>query len=203
MEKKYNGAGVFLIERYHNKCAIIIVKELNGLWSVPGGRTDDNDEPNETAARELFEETNGLFYINPTILKNHNSYDLVNNNNKYYKAYFVHINSKNPISRENYYYNFNLINSYPFDNYWKETHKLDRLYLDIFLRDNTNYNNGTFKTYKASNGTMIELCERDARILNNNIDLIKKIFNEQPMILQYNDNYTINNVNGFHTYYNK
>ena len=135
IEPQYSGAGVIIIEKYHNKCALFIVQENSGVWSIPGGKKEENNDVVTTAHKELLEETRGFFDISIDILKKCEKVDIKKNDKKY-KVYILYVNSDLPISRENYYSNKYLLDNSNFPNFWKETKKLDRIYLDIFLRNN-------------------------------------------------------------------
>jgi len=79
-DKKYNSAGVLLINRYSNKDCVVLFKSALPIPSginkgkfycdIPGGGIDIEDETLEkTASRELFEETKKLLDIAPNKLK--------------------------------------------------------------------------------------------------------------------------------------
>lgn len=79
-DKKYNSAGVLLINRYSNKDCVVLFKSALPIPSginkgkfycdIPGGGIDIDDETLEkTASRELFEETKKLLDIAPNKLK--------------------------------------------------------------------------------------------------------------------------------------
>ena len=197
----YSGAGVVVIERYNNKNAFYIVREKNGIWSIPGGKRDNNDKNYYTAHKELKEETRGLFSISPDILKNCYSYDKKAGSNMYYKAYFLYVTSTIPIFRKYYYNNKKIID----DNsqlyrYYQETDKIDRIYLDTFIADMANIQpDCSMITHKVSNGEQIVLRGRDASIIKHNIQVINNI--GKPHLLQFTNNNTINGVPGFHTFY--
>jgi 8-oxo-dGTP pyrophosphatase MutT (NUDIX family) len=79
-DKKYNSAGVLLINRYSNKDCVVLFKSALPIPSginkgkfycdIPGGGIDIKDDTLEqTASRELFEETKKLLDISPNKLK--------------------------------------------------------------------------------------------------------------------------------------
>jgi len=195
----YSGAGVVLIERYNNKKAFFIVRERNGIWSIPGGKHENINKPiYYTAHKELKEETRGLFSISPDILKTCYSYDKKAGNNLYYKAYFLYVTSTIPIFRK-YYYNNNKIAEQNYE--YNETDKIDRIYLDTFINDMHNMQlDGSIITHKVSNGEQIILRGRDASIIKHNIKVINNI---QPykFSLQFTNNNNINGVSGINTFY--
>jgi hypothetical protein len=199
----YSGAGVVVIERYNNKNAFYIVREENGIWSIPGGKRENEDKTiYYTAHKELKEETRGLFSISPDILKNCYSYDKKAGSNMYYKAYFLYVTSTIPIFRKYYYNNKKIIDSniISFSNPYHETDKIDRIYIDTFINDMANIQpDGSMITHKVSNGEQIILRGRDASIIKHNIPVINKI--GKPHMLQSNSNNSINGVPGFHTFY--
>lgn len=198
----YSGAGVVVIERYNNRNAFYIVREENGIWSIPGGKRDFADKTiYYTAHKELKEETKGLFSISPDILKTCYSYNMKAGNNMYYKAYFLYVTSTIPIFRKYYYNNKKIIdsniNSFPYP--YRETDKIDRIYLDTFIADMANIQpDGSMITHKVSNGEQIVLRGRDVSIIKHNIKVINNI--GKPLMLQFTNN-TINSVPGFHTFY--
>lgn len=202
MDNKYSGAGVVIIQSYNNKNAFFIIREKNGMWSIPGGKRDKTDKTiYYTAHKELKEESRGLFSISPDVLKNCYSYDKMTENSLFYKAYFMYISSNTPITRKYYYYNKKIIdkNSFNFSHPYKETDKMDRIYVDTFIADLCNIqSNGTMITHKASNGESIVLRARDVAIIKNNINILNSL---QPYKLKFNKNNTINGINRFYTFY--
>jgi ADP-ribose pyrophosphatase YjhB (NUDIX family) len=203
----YSGAGVVVIERSNfsnNKNAFYIVREKNGIWSIPGGKCDRDDNTYYTAHKELKEESRGLFSISPNILKTCYSYDKKAGSNVYYKAYFLYITSTTPIFRKYYYHNKKIIdiNEVIFPYTYKETDKIDRIYIDTFINDIPNIQSDcSMITHRASNGEKIVLRGRDVSIIKHNIQQINNVKPYNFVTLQYNDNNNINGVNGFHTFY--
>lgn len=200
----YSGAGVVVIERYNNKNAFFIVRENNGIWSIPGGKREKDDNTYNTAHKELKEETRGLFSISPNILKNCYSYDIKAGNNMYYKAYFIYITSTIPIFRKYYYNNKKIIdnNSRLYPILFQETDKIDRIYIDTFIADLANIQpDSSMITHKVSNGEQIVLRARDVSIIKHNIKVINTIHLHKSKLLQSSNNNTINGITGFHTFY--
>jgi hypothetical protein len=199
----YSGAGVVVIERYNNRNAFYIVREENGIWSIPGGKRENKDRTiYYTAHKELKEETKGLFSISPDILKTCYSYDKKAGNNMYYKAYFLYVTSTIPIFRKYYYNNKKIIDSNinSFSNPYRETDKIDRIYVDTFIADMANIQpDGSMITHKVSNGEQILLRGRDASVIKHNLKVINNI--GKPHMLQSNSNNSINGMPGFHTFY--
>jgi hypothetical protein len=202
----YSGAGVVVIERYNNKNAFYIVREKNGIWSIPGGKRDRYDNTYYTAYKELKEESKGLFSISPDILKTCYSYDLKAGNNMYYKAYFIYITSTIPIFRKYYYNNKKIIDDnsqlgrilFPYH----ETDKIDRIYIDTFIADLPNIQpDGSMITHKVSNGEQIVLRGRDVSIIKHNIKVINSMQSNNIGNLRFTNNNTINGITGFHTFY--
>jgi ADP-ribose pyrophosphatase YjhB (NUDIX family) len=202
MDNKYSGAGVVIIQSYYNKNAFFIIREKNGIWSIPGGKRDKTDKTiYYTAHKELKEESRGLFSISPDVLKNCYSYDKNTGNSQFYKAYFMYVSPNTPITRKYYYNNKKIIdkNSLNFSHPYKETDKMDRIYVDTFIADLRNIQpDGTMITHKASNGESIILRERDVAIIKNNINILNSL---QPYKLKFNKNNTINGINRFYTFY--
>jgi len=197
----YSGAGVVVIERSNNKNAFYIVREKNGIWSIPGGKRDRDDNTYYTAHKELKEESRGLFSISPNILKTCYSYDLKAGNNMYYKAYFLYITSNIPILRRYYYHNKKIIdkNEVIFPYPYKETDKIDRIYIDTFINDIPNIQpDCTMITHRASNNEEIILRGRDVSIIKHNIHMIQS---HKFNMLQFYNNNKLNGVGGFHTFY--
>jgi hypothetical protein len=102
--KTYSGAGVIPIIIHNNKPYFILFMLNKGTITDAGGRIESNVSVIDTAARELYEESAGLFNIKPSILNTNSMYlDIKHKNNLYYKVYFVLFNNFN-ITDIDYYY---------------------------------------------------------------------------------------------------
>ena len=102
--KKYSGAGVIPIIIHNNKPYFVLFMLNKGTVTDAGGRIEHNTTVLDTAARELYEESAGLFNINPSVLDTNSMYlDITHKDNLYYRSYFVLFNNFD-ISDIDYYY---------------------------------------------------------------------------------------------------
>lgn len=55
--KKETSYGIIPLRFYQNGWQILLIQHHGGYWAFPKGHADANESPQETAARELYEET--------------------------------------------------------------------------------------------------------------------------------------------------
>ena len=102
--KTYSGAGVIPIIIHNNKPYFVMFMLNKGTVTDAGGRIEHNTTVLNTASRELYEESAGLFNINPSVLDKNSMYlDITHKDNLYYRSYFVLLNNFN-VSDIDYYY---------------------------------------------------------------------------------------------------
>ena len=105
--RTYSGAGVIPIITHKNKPYFVMFMLNKGTITDAGGRIEDNVSVLDTAARELYEESAGLFNINPSVLDKNSMYlDIKHKDNLYYRVYFIIFN--NFSVSDIIYYNNNL-----------------------------------------------------------------------------------------------
>lgn len=81
---KYSGAGVLLINGYD----ILLVKDYNKLFNVPGGKVDQGESLEQSASRELYEETRTVYDINVNLIKRLQSFKIETEiPDQYFKVY--------------------------------------------------------------------------------------------------------------------
>lgn len=114
---RYTGAGVLIIEDYYTKngtiepCIVVARNASSGLYSDFGGGYSDRDKTLEqTAHKELREESNNLYNINPKHMKYYVDIPGQSSSNvpTFYRAFLIKINGT---SRKYFNYNKKLIDT--------------------------------------------------------------------------------------------
>jgi len=100
MNKYFSGAGIIPIIIYNDNPYFILFSCGKGLISDAGGTNESNDSIEQTAMRELFEESCGIININDKDLEKKSIYlDIFNQNKnnefykKLYRVYFILIDN--------------------------------------------------------------------------------------------------------------
>lgn len=151
--KRHTGAGVLLIERYHNKRTekhgdvVILFSTFRNQCEELGGRIDKEDKDyahilnvgdylKVTAIREAVEESRDLIHLNPEHLDNHYMYDA-----GVYRCYIVRV-ADNMITRKDFYHNKEIIteNKDNFGSGFHESVEMVRFYIDDIKKINLNTN---------------------------------------------------------------
>jgi hypothetical protein len=132
----YSGSGIIPIITYNKKVYFILFSCGKGLISDAGGTIESNDSIEQTAIRELFEESCGIININDKDLEKKSVYlDIFNQNKnnefykKLYRAYFILIDNINLSELLHYYVNLKKFK--PYDrNPFTETYGIHLIKLD-------------------------------------------------------------------------
>lgn len=138
--KTYAGAGIIPIIIHNNKPYFVMFMLNKGTLTDAGGKVEDNTSVLDTATRELYEESAGLFNINSSILDKNSMYlDTIYKDNLYYRVYFVIFNNFNITDTKYYYDNLKKIKEEKF-NPFSETRNICLMSFDYihFVKDNGN-----------------------------------------------------------------
>ena len=104
----YSGAGVIPIIIIDNKPHLILFMLNRGSLTDAGGRIEKQTSIIDTASRELFEESAGLFNISSKILDKNSVYiDITGYDTDYYRSYLIILNNFDITYID--YYNSNLL----------------------------------------------------------------------------------------------
>jgi hypothetical protein len=214
MNKYFSGAGIIPIIIYNDAPYFILFSCGKGLISDAGGTIELNDSIEQTAIRELYEESCGIININDKDLEKKSVYlDIINQdkNNEFYKklyrAYFILIDNINLSDLLHYYVNLKKFK--PFDrNPFTETYGIHLIKLDWihYYNDNIYMNTHTDKL-KLLNmrlsiimSTIIDIygdLDSFYNIINNKIKKIKlnkKLINIDTYSYKNNNKINVDNI---------
>jgi len=107
MNSKYTGAGIIPIIIYNKIPYFILFSSGKGIISDAGGTIENKDNLEDSAIRELFEESCGIIKISKNdLLKNSVYIDIINNHDKQlYRSHIIFINKIDLSDLLNYYTN--------------------------------------------------------------------------------------------------
>ena len=167
----YSGAGVIPIVIIRNKPYFVLFMLNRGKLTDAGGRIEDSTSIIDTASRELFEESAGLFNINSNILHNNSVYIDIKNDDKYYRSYISIIDK---FDKDYYYTNLKKIRKYIYSPF-SETRDIQLISLEyIHFINNIWMNTKTNKILLLSNRTS-KILERIHNKFNNLKDFFVQI----------------------------
>jgi len=168
MNINYTGAGVIPIILYNDKPYFILFSCGKGVITDAGGTIEYNDSIEQTALRELFEESCGIININENDLKKKSVYfDIINNNKnnefykKLYRIYFILIGNINLSDLLHYYVNLKKFKKFD-RNPFTETYGIHLINLDWIHY----YNNDI---YMNTHTDKIKLLNNRLKIIMKNI----------------------------------
>lgn len=169
---KFDGAGVFIIEKYFNgkkwvNCITLFGKK-GGKFDDPGGHIDKGETPEKAAYRELREETANLITIDKHFLKK--SYYV---NVKRYKCFIVYVKG---LSKKQYYVNRKHIDmKCKRAHSWKETNEMIRVPIKNMLHMINLGNNYVYDT----DGIKRKIRGRTIGIFKRSIDIMRKLLSSK------------------------
>jgi len=193
-------AGVLLVEKYRNNfgridyAVILFYNIYKDTYEDPGGHLTERKTIQESAAKELIEESCNLFRINPLYLTNHIYY------NGYY-SFLLYVQGPtdlyggNPIYSEYYHHNRNFIHYQNAPAEYKETDNMRRFYISDLINCGLLFNKGELICTDA-NGHIRRISGRTKGILRSfiahgYIGIINNriAINFPPLTLGFNPNY--------------
>jgi hypothetical protein len=123
-----SGAGLVIFFVFNNSLKVILAKETRGYFAEFGGKSDMGETEKNTAFRETYEESCGLFNITKFITTTKKQY--IDNLKFYYRTYFVLIDT-NKIGFDSLKEMFNMnkkyveMNKLHFSKFWNETTRIE------------------------------------------------------------------------------
>jgi len=168
--RTYSGAGVIPIIIHEDKPYFVLFMLNRGVLTDAGGSIEKKSSPLDTASRELFEESAGLFNIDSSILDNNSVYiDINTNSTDYYRSYITVLNNFRKQDMIYYYNNLDKIKNYNY-NPFSETRGIYLISFDyIHLIDNHIYMN-------TDTNQVIVLSTRTGRIIKKIYDKFKDLY---------------------------
>lgn len=86
-EAEQHSAGGVVYKKEGHRLKICLVSKKNGrIWALPKGRLDQGETPEQTARREILEETGHLSEVGPKIDEIHYYFFLSENQTYYHKT---------------------------------------------------------------------------------------------------------------------
>jgi len=164
------GAGFLIIENYKkdgvSMPAIILfgmlLRKEGFVYTIPGGKIDNDEKPNEAASRELYEETAKMVKISAKRMSKYKYIDTPVKKNIFRTYYGM----KNGLTKEKYILNRNklLLNA-----------KTPKVYLEtmdmvhIYINDLKKYMKGKTRKLKTVDGNVIKLRKIFKQSLKNGV----------------------------------
>ena len=123
---KITGAGILLLENYHDTPVITLFGNNQKNFEELGGFIDKKETPAEAAYREGREESCNLVYIRPEELTKYGTPV----KHKEFMAYIMYIEN---LSHRDYHANMRKVHKKCKGHHWKETSEMTRFHLNDII----------------------------------------------------------------------